>query len=449
MESTKQDFLLGLTVLVMVALLVGSFFFLMEGPLFKPETRQLVVHFEEGIARLKAGSPVLLRGAVDVGDVASVDLLGGSGRDLTKPIIVITAEIERDKITLFKDCRLTTSEGVIGGGGSLVILDVGTPERGVLPEDQPVDGEPPQSFQAAINQLSERVLGPGGLLEDVEFALDRDRAGSLMYKILVSLDDVNAMTGSLRRELTAGEQEALIGQLHSILDNVNQLTGSLREQVDPQLRESLLAQIHVMLTRMNEMVVRAQELVDESAPRLASALTHVESAARTLDESILGPLAAEFDASAEGTLLAKVHTSMDSVVATLGNVEAVSRQGREMIVLQRPALARTIGNLKAASETLAAGLNEIRTQPWRLLNPPTEAEKSRIIAFEAARQFAQAARRLDDVTTQLEALEATATDDGTVYADPATVERIRVELEQAFKRFEQAEAYLWQEMRTP
>jgi ABC-type transporter Mla subunit MlaD len=446
MSSTKQDFVLGITVIAIVVIMIGSFFFVTEGPIFAPPTRDLIVEFsmDEGIARLKAGSAVTLRGAVDVGEVKKIEVIGGERGSI--PIIRIVAHVNREQITLYKDARVSTTEGVIGGGGSLVILSVGTPDAGVLPEDVALDGERPQSFQAAIGELNERILGPDGLLAEVEDALDADRAGSLMHKLVATMDDVNAITGSLRTELTEDEETALLGQLHIILANVSQVTDRLAEEVDPQVRASLLAQVRGMLRETSGLLLTVRDTVDEGAPRIKQTLAHVEQAAETVNQQILQELAAEFDRTNKGALLARVHSSMAAAQRALDNVEAVTREGRQLVVLNRPLVQTTLRNVKEASSELKAGLAEIRTQPWRILTPPTEAEKARIVVFEAARQFADAAQRLDDVSSQMAALAEAVEDDNRVVTDEETIESMRTRLRAAFEQFEEAEAYFWQQI---
>ena len=66
--------------------------------------------------------------------------------------------------------------------------------------------------------------------------------------------------------------------------------------------------------------------------------------------------------------------------------------------------------------------------------------------FDAARSFAEAAMYLDDAAARLEAMTQHAGATRTP-AQTQELRRIREALRDAFGRFEQAERYLWEQMR--
>jgi ABC-type transporter Mla subunit MlaD len=449
MQSRKGDFTLGVTVIVLLALFVGSFFFITGSALFGPERREIVVHFSlmEGMAPLKRGSPVLLRGALNVGTVTSVDrrLRDEQGRPGV-PTIVVRADVDTD-ITLYRDCRITTSEPVIGGAAFLVIHDVGTPSLGPALADAPIHGERPQSLQAAIGDLSDWLLASDGFLTRLDRHFDEGIEGSVLNKVMASLDDINALTGELRAQMTPQEQQALLGKLLSILDNVHGITASLRNETNPEVRASLVSSVHRALEHLDASLATTRAILSDAQPRLQHTLEHVESAARTVDVDVLAALKAELERDDPTALLGKIHASLDQAQAALTDVAGLAAGGRRMLAANRPALDRTAANLREASEELKTGIAEIRLQPWRITTPPGREEMKRITFFTAARFFAEAAARLDDVAARLEGLSADVPPGATDAEAAAELAELRQSLDTAFTNFRQAEQVFYEKVK--
>ena len=93
---------------------------------------------------------------------------------------------------------------------------------------------------------------------------------------------------------------------------------------------------------------------------------------------------------------------------------------------------------------LKAGSKEIRLNPWLLLYTPNPSEVAQADLFGTARAFSDAAGRLDDAVARLEVISQ----DG----KPGTperqeeVERIRVQLEETFRKFTEVEQKLWDQL---
>lgn len=447
MSSGQRDFVLGMAVLVFVALFVGTILFVY--PRLGAETRTVTVRFrhDEGVAPLKPGSAVMLSGALPVGKVSAVrkelvplDTPAGRQEHL---LIVVEAEVEAD-LVLYENCRITTDQPPVGGGGVLVILDVGGPPAPVA--SGPLDGLPPQSLAAAISTLSRRLLGPNGLVDRLEQTLDADAEGSLAAKIARSLDDVNAMTGELRLQLNPREQLTLMNKLHAIFDNLNRTTGELRAQLGTADESGLLAKVHVVLDRLDRGLGEAQAILEENRPTLRNTLVSVENVARQLDQELLAAFRAELDRDDPTSLLGKIHAGMDRVNTALDNVVTISDTGRRLVVLNRPALQRAIDNLKEVSDQLRVGVQEILLAPWRLFRPPA-GEVARLDVFEAARRFAEAATMLDDAARRLEAVAAAQSGPGALQDAEQEIRAVQEALQAAFERFRIAEDYLWERMK--
>lgn len=447
MKSRRQDFVLGIVVLGFLALFVGTVLFIY--PALGVETRQITVRFrhDEGVAPLKPGSPVMLSGALQVGKITDVRKECGTIDTAAGPqehlLIVVEAEVEAD-LELYANCQITTDQPPVGGGGVLVILNVGTPPE---PAVGPIDGLPPQSLAAAIATLNRRMLGRDGLIDKVEQLIDVNVEGSLAKKVARSLDDINAMTQELRVQLNPREQKTLMSKVHGIFDNLNNTTADLRTQLAVEDETALMAKVHLVLDRLENGLAQTNAILQENRPAIRSAMSSVESMTRKMDEELLAAFKAELDRDDPTSLLGKIHVGMDRLNVSLENVVTMTDTGRKLVVLNRPAMQRTIDNIKNVSDQLRVGVQEIVLAPWRLFNKPWAGEVYKVGAFEAARRFAEAATMLDDAAARLEAIHAVAAADTQTEDSIEEIRAIQEALRLAFERFQTAEEYLWEQMK--
>lgn len=450
-KNTWQDFLLGSTTIAILSILVGSILFLV--PRIGQATRSIEVHFKhtDGMAPLKKGSPVTLNGALPVGKVTNIELIDrpadpaiGGTSELT---VVVRAEVWQS-VTLWADCQITTDAPPIGGGGALVILDIGTVGR-KLDFSRPIAGLRPQSLQATVAQLSRRLLGPGGIVENLENAVSPSADASIVAKILTSLSDVNAMTKELRLQMTPVEETSLLAKIHRIADDVVTATAALRAQTERGNEAAVLAKVHAILDQMLVGLREITETVQENRPLVKATMTHVEDATRAVNEQMIRALLAEFNRDDPSALLSKLHVAMAHLTNSLENVEVVTDTGRRIVVLNRPLIDATLSNFKRTSDELKAAMVELRLAPWKVLFKPTPEEIRQMGVFEAARMFAEAAAYLDDASARLEAVRLVSPgQDGTAHLNDDDLHSIRESLRGAFDRFEKAEKYLYDKIQS-
>jgi len=444
-KRRQQDFALGLTAIVVFLLFLGTVVFLY--PNLGARGKTLLIHFrhEDGMAPLKPGSAVLLGGSVPVGRVRTVRLQTAP-RDVgasLPPHLVFAVEVELDAtLELYGDCQITTDQPAIGGSGFVTILNVGTPGHPLV---QPIPGRPPQSFQAAVGTLARRLLSEGGLIDQLSDAADPAREGSLMYKIVAVADDLNAMTRTLRTQLDAQQQQTLLSKLHEVLDDLAATTAAVRGQMRTGDPEATLGKLQLVLDRLGEGLAHANALLDDSRPLVMDTLTSVAHAARKVDEELLVQLQRELDPANPDSLTGKTHQAMDQVQAALANVQALTTEGERMVAVNRPMIESAIRNLKATSEALLHGIQELALDPSRLLFGPGPQRGRQILVFQAARSFATAASELNDASGRLEAVVRTLPASGPLSpADQQELEAVRTTLRTSFERFEAAEQALWE-----
>lgn len=449
MTTRSQNAILGLTTIGMVVLFLGTIYFL--APAMRFATRDLEVHFrhDEGLAPLKVGSPVILSGALEVGKVTGLRteqrIDAQTPTAPPKLFIIVDAAIDRDLI-LYQDCLITTDQPAVGGGGSLVILSVGTPPT-LLDPRKPLVGLPSQSFAATISTLSRRLLGPDGMLAQLERALDERVAGSLMSQMHAILSDINGITTELRAQTDPGTPGTLLAKVQRSLDDVNGLTGALRQQTDAADAASLVAKVHASLDSLAAALGDVATLLRDNRPKMDDTLTHVQAAARVISDQVVPAAARQLAPDDDQNLVGKLHTALDRVNHSLGDVNTSTDELRALVVQNRPMLQRTLDNLKDTSDQLRLTGQELRLAPWKLLYQPTAQENQQQRVFEATRTFADAATTLNDALVRLEALEARRGAEPRSAADDEELTALRTTIRAAFERFRQAEQFLYDQMK--
>jgi len=447
MKQKKQDFALGLTAIVLLALFLGTLLFIY--PMFHARGRRLEILFPHtaGMAPLKPGSNVLLGGSLPIGEVLAISTktLPPAASDAAPEIaFCVDVEIDRD-IPIYGNCEIATDQPAIGGSGYVTITSLGTPN---VPLSGPVKGQPPQSFSAAVGTLSRRLLAPGGLVDDLTQAADGQIEGSLMYKLLASLDDVNAMTRELRTQLNPRDQLALLGKFQAILDNLHQTTTTLREQLNDGDQTALLEKMHLALDQLTSGLQQANDMLKEDRPLVLDALTNIAHTTRTVDQELLTTLRNELDPASPTSLSGKAHTAMELLNASLADVHASTSEADRCLAVSRPSLEKTLANFQAMSEQLRLTSQEVLLNPSKLLWGPGPQRQEQLVVFQAARSFAEAASQLDDASGRLEAVLRTLPADGhATEKERAELQAIQDAVRASFQRFDRAQQVLWENLK--
>jgi ABC-type transporter Mla subunit MlaD len=447
MKQRTQNFALGLTALVFLALFLATFIFLY--PAWQAGGRRIEVYFrhETGMAPLKIGSPVLLGDSLEVGRVRRVtvrELKDAPGEGPYRTVFVVEADVSKD-VPLYGNCTITTNQPAIGGSGYVSITNVGTPN---VPLTPPVRGEPPASMSAAVSALSRRLLADGGLLDHLTDAADPKVEGGLMYKVLASLDDVNAITRELRTQMSPAARSALVYKLHVILDDVNAATAALRSELVRGDEGALLAKVHLALAHLDEGLSEAAALLKENRPLIHESLASVQRSTHIAEQELLPALRAELDPTNPAATLGKIHLAMDRTNAALADVQTMTAEGKRLMALSRPTLEQILQNFLDTSAQVRTLTLELILNPAKLLYPPSPEREARLVAFRAASSFADAAAELDAAAGRLEALLKSAPPEGRLSPqDDQDLREVFDAVQASFQRFEHAEQILWDKLK--
>ncbi len=446
MKRKTQNFALGVASIVFFALFLATFLFLYPA-LRQGGGKTILIEFphEEGMAPITVGSPVMLGDAVGVGQVSSIwfEQRKPTPASPTELVFMVKIQVRQD-LPLYGDADVTTNQPPVGGGGYVSINYVGTPG---VPLVQPLKGRPPESLSATIAGVSRRLLSRGGLLDKVSDAGDPNVQNSIVHKMLVSLDDVNAITRELRTQMNPGEQQSILTKIQLVLDNFNAMTTAVRGELNAGNSAAALAKLHVALDQLDSGLAEATGIIKGSAPLIHDSLASGEHATRTVDRDVIGNVRAELDANNPGSLLATLHTSAERVNSGLAAFETLMGDARSLVALNRPVIDQAVANFRDMSERLRQASQEILLNPSILLKGPGKREQQLVI-FQAASSFAEAAGQLDNAVTRLQAMLNTLPAEGRLSPEQSRELRAIFDSVRAtFQQFGQAENTLWQEMK--
>jgi ABC-type transporter Mla subunit MlaD len=386
---------------------------------------------------LGEGSDVLV-GGQKVGKVRSADLQkqvavdSDTGQKAEQFFVVVVADIKAF-LDLRADCKVT-AEGPPLGGDGIVKIDLGhSPDP--LPKGAVIEGAPPGGFGAILASLQDEFNAdnPNSLLGQIKMQLDPEARMSLMAKLLQSFSDVNAITASLNRQLTSEDKATLLAKIQNIADNANAATSALRDQFAADNPELLLGKINLAMDTLNEGLATLARVLKTNEPVINRTLTSVETAA--------GNVASQTDAARPDSLMAEFKLAGQTLTKTLADIQTVTGTTREIVVLNRENINRMLANFKEASDHVKTGMKYVLRHPWRLLNAPPPAEVKQQAIFDAARNFAEAATRIDDAAGQLRALADL--HNGAIPSDSPDLARLEADLKLTQDKYRRAEAELW------
>lgn len=406
------------------------------------EMQPITVRFDatSAMPTLVRGSAVLV-GGHKVGKVLEVDLTKRSAAEPESDgaddayCLIVHAEIRSD-LELKSDCKVV-AEGPPLGGDGLIKIDLGSaPEP--IPPGRIIEGSQPAGFGAILATLQSEFNGedPRSLLGRIKSQLDPDAELSLVGKILLSLDDINRVTAGLDRELQPDQKATLLAKLHEVADNINEATGSLRAQFDAGKPSHLLGKIHLAMDTINDGLTTLARMLEANETPLARTLHNVETATDNI--------ARETDAANADSLMAHFKQASLRLNASLADINSVTDTTRQVVALNRENVNKLLANFKESSDHIKTGVKHLLLHPWRLFNEPTAAEAKVHAVVDAARNFSEAARQIDDATTQLRVLAEL--HEGNIPADHPDLARIAADLNRTRSKYNKAEAALWQQL---
>jgi ABC-type transporter Mla subunit MlaD len=285
-------------------------------------------------------------------------------------------------------------------------------------------------------------------LYDDRFVLHTDGTASVRSGILggamLALTDL----GDPDKPLANTPETAikLSGGLEQAIDNLSKATMTVSKELDTDNPDSLLVGIKDVVTNLQTASEKIAAMMtdlrpefdpktsDTIAANLKTTMANLASSTTTIDKYVQKDF---------GEILHKVREISTSILATANSLKAITGNVDTLMAGNYDNIDEMIENMTLVSANLKAASKEIRRNPWRLLQQPTEKKLKTTDIYDAARAFDSGATQLDAAVSKLKALQAMDRDDPAVQKQ---IEAARTHLMESFKQFQKVEQRLWEEL---
>jgi len=448
----RNNVVAGLFLLLSVLLAVAISFLLTDITDKFGEKKTYVVRFPTsvGVTGLKPGASVTF-GGFDVGKVNSIVAHTQVDEHSGSRVVIahdVTVSLISD-LVLFEDAFADLSLPMLGGVSSINIPSAGTGPVG--------DGSLISGTELSGTEFS--GTNANGVLEEGEILRGRFAPSILTQlgfstedaeKIQATIDEVkeistnaNEVTKGFRRMTETLEPSFVEGvdDGKSTMANVRAFTENLNGEDGWSTKvggiltnaDEASGKVSATIDDANTMIGDARGLIAESRPRVARILENVEETTERVRFDSIQNLN---DLLAKGSI-------------ALGSYQDVATKVSVALDDNRPKIDATLDSVERISSHGELFLQEIRSQPWRLLSKPSKDELEREPIYEAARAYADAVSDLRIASEALDAAVARMATTGGSPASAAELARISGVVESAYGRYEEAEHGLLERLRTP
>jgi ABC-type transporter Mla subunit MlaD len=226
-------------------------------------------------------------------------------------------------------------------------------------------------------------------------------------------------------------------RLQTTLDEAQQVVSQIRHQIP-----AVVQRYDSTLTRIDQAFTEVKDILGDTKTDIRSMLSNLNHTTATFKSR----LPTTFDKA--DNFLTRTTETIDNARGTLGDIRAAAdhlknatAEARSILVRNRSKIDNMITSLRNTSTQLESASTEIRRSPWRLLYQPQINELSNLNLFDATREFAQAATRLDDAASAVR----DASQDPTLSTQ--RLQELLQTLDESFQKYKDIEAKLWDEIR--
>ena len=411
----RNELATGLFVIIGLAAGVGVLIWLGAAEVFTRWGQNVVFAAEhrQGNLGLEVGS-IIKVGDAPIGKVEKITI------DLAGNRVLYHARLSRRDINIHSDAyAIAVSEFI--GGASIVVKSFGS-DRSPLADD---------AHPVLLNEA------PNAMLRQAQQALgygdeQRRQFQQALKNITEATGYIRNIAATVTKQIDTKDKTALMSKIRVAVQNLvassqnlQAITKNLKAETDVHNPASLLRKAHSIASHVEDVSSTAAEVVKNVKPDIEKTISRVRQYTEKDIADIL-------------TTLRQSNTKIASIVADL---KIASASARDIIVLNRDKIDKTIMNMKSVSSNLEAAAKEIRRNPWRLLQKPSKKELRDENLYDAARVFAEGAEKLNEALAELKALRQ-ARPEGIKATDPELA-RIQEHLRMTFEKFRLAEDALW------
>lgn len=405
MAKSNNHFKAGLFIIISFAVAMGIFFGITSSTLLNGPTKRYSVVFDlnEDVSGLESGTDVRL-GGTRVGSVDEVEVIDIAGKPVVKAVFEVPA-----RYSLKKDATVTV-QGAITGTSNLNITSFGT--QGEASVDDLLDGKP-SGLSAMLDLISSVGDEATATLKDW-----RPRVNGI-------LDD------------TRPRVNTTLDQFKTTAATADETIKHLRSKIDP-----VYAKYEGVADNASGAMVNLRDVLGDTKGDIRETMANLAATTGSLKEkvpTVMDKVADTLDGFR--VTLDKTSGTLDDVKLTVANAKDLSANVRSIVASNKSRLDEIIKSANLTSQNLAAASSEIRRSPWRLLYKPSEGEVANQNLYDAARQFAEASRKLQDSS---QALRDTLQDPN---AQEEDVKKILERLDVDFTDYQKVENALWERVK--
>lgn len=410
-KDSANAFKAGLFILISFGIAIAIFFGITGSSMYLGRSRELRVAFDltEDIGGLKAGNDVRVGGLL-AGKVKSVctEFEGDS------PRTIVTFRLP-EKYMMSRDAKIVVQAGLTGAV-NLNIVSLGQGE--LASSDFIFDGIGP-SLPRAIDGLADAAGEITATVRDVRST---------------TLPRVNTAVASADKLFNTADSAA--EQIRITAADADELVKHVRTKVDP-----VVERYNVVATNAGDAMANVRDVLGDTKGDIRATMANLADATATLREKL--PVISDKVAG----VLDRFALALDDTKSMLVDVKQFVENGRDVaagvrsvVTANRSRIDEIVKSVAATSSNLELASGEIRRSPWRLLYKPKPGEVANQNLYDAARQFADGARRLHDSATALRDLSRDPN------ATSAEIQKLIDELQGSFENFDRLERSLWEQV---
>ncbi len=244
-------------------------------------------------------------------------------------------------------------------------------------------------------------------------------------------DVLDGQGATLARILDRAPQ--VVDTLNDTLAEARGAIGDIRQQVGPVVKR-----YDSTMERADQTLTHARDIFGDTKTDIRTTIGNLSTATGTLKERL--PVTFE----KVDQFLTKTTATIESASGTLAdirvsaaNAKDVTAEVKSILIRNRSKIDNMLTGLRDTSSNLENASAEIRRSPWRLLYQPKADELSNLNIYDSAREFSEAATRLNDAATAVR----DAAKDPTL--SPERMKELLDSLDASFEKYRSVESKLW------
>ena len=388
-----------------------------------------------GVVGLKNGAEVTFAG-LPVGQVVAVE--PAMEKDPVSGVMIPAAMHVRinidSKIRLHEDAYADLSPPILGGVSRINFASAGSGSYeggpsdadGLLQPGELLRGRFAPSILAQLGFTSEQA-------EQIKMTIARAES------ISANADEITAsvrrMSATLEPEFETGVSDGrmTISNIREFTDKLNAENG-WASRVDGVLgkADGVMDDVSTITADAKATTTSVRDIIDTNRERIDSIIVNVDETTANIRGKI--------DPTTE-----RVNELLEKGTLALGSYTEIADNTNSLLLDSRPKIEATLDNVRMVSTQSNLFLEEVRSQPWRLLAKPKKEDLEREPLYEAARTYASA---VGDLRAASEALDAAVSGQVTGI-NASDIARIAKVVDAAYGRYETAERGLLEVLKLP